>query len=115
MMKFLLATLPLVIATLTPRVGYCSSVLPAAHVLAFGTYGNGNIWITLDRPLDQPGCSIAAIELPANGLANKTVLAAAAVAVATGASVFVQVDGCLGPAATFTGARDGTAFGVNKL
>ncbi len=92
----------------------CSSVLPAAHVLAFGNYGDGSVWITLDSAHDQPGCPGPYIELPPNGLANRSVLASAALALATGASVIVQVDGCIGLAGTFTGGRNGTAFGVNK-
>lgn len=104
----------LLIGGCLPLPGFCSSVLPAAHVLGFGTYGNGNVWVTLDQSHDQAGCPSPFIELAANGAANKAVLAAAALAMATGATVFVQVDGCLGIAGTFTGGRDGAAFGVNK-
>lgn len=104
----------LLIGGALPLPGFCSSVLPAAHALNFGTYGNGNVWVTLDQPHDQVGCPGPYIDLAANGAANKSVLAAAAFALATGATVFVQVDGCVGKAGTLTGARDGVAFGVNR-
>jgi hypothetical protein len=92
---------------------HCSSVLPAAHVLAFGSYGDGSGWATLDCAHDQAGCPGPYIDLPPNAPANKTVLAAAALSLASGASVFVQVDGCSGLAGTFTGGRNGSAFGVD--
>jgi hypothetical protein len=109
-----LASLSLLLGICFCQPAHCSSLLPAAHVLAFGNYGDGSVWITLDRPHDQPGCPGSCIELPPDGPANKSVLASAALALATGASVLVHVDGCIGLAGTFTGGRSGTAFGVNK-
>jgi hypothetical protein len=50
----------------------CSSVLPVAYVQAFGNYGDGSVWITLDRAHDQPGCPGPYIELPPNGPANQS-------------------------------------------
>jgi len=109
-----LTFLPLLLGISFCQPALCSSVLPGAYVLAFGNYGDGSVWITLDRAHDQPGCPGPYIELPPNGPANKSVLASAALALATGASVFVQVDGCKDRAGTFTGGRNGAAFGVNK-
>lgn len=108
------ASLSLLLGICICQPAHCSSVLPVAHVLAFGTSGDGSVWVTLDRAHDQPGCPGPYIELPPNGPANKAVLASAALALATGASVLVQVDGCFGLAGTFTGGRYGTACGVNK-
>ena len=99
-----------------PLIGHCSTFINA-HVVNFGTYGNGNIWVTLDAATDQAGCSTPYLEFSVNGAANKSILAAAAIALSTGATVAVQVDGCLaagGSTGTFTGARNGAAFGVNK-
>jgi hypothetical protein len=98
-----------------PLICHSSTMLSAAHVLAVGTYGNGNIYITLDQPLDQVGCATPYIELAANGAANKTVLAVATIAMTTGSPVTVETDGCLSSmTATFTGGRNGTAFGLSK-
>jgi hypothetical protein len=113
-MKALLTALPLAIASLAPLPGYCSNEL-TAHVKSFGTYGNGNIWIVLDSAIDELGCSGPYMEFPANGPANKAVLATTAFSIATGASIVVKTDGCFNSAAaTLTGARTGY-FGVNKL
>lgn len=99
-----LASLGLLLSICICQPAHCSSVLPSAHVLAFGTYGDGSVWVTLDRAHDQPGCPGPYIdELPPNGPANKSVLASAALALATGASVVVQVDGCFDLVGTFTG------------
>jgi len=114
MNKPIVAALLLTAALVAPFRSHASSVLPAAHVLRFGTYGNGNVWVTLDQATDQPGCATPYLEFPVNGAANKAVLATAALAMATGATVTVQVDACLGPTGTFTGARNGTLFGINK-
>jgi hypothetical protein len=117
MNKRALTTLSLLALLAVPLAGHCSTPL-TAHVVSFGTYGNGNVWVTLDAATDQSGCSTPYLEFGANGVANKSVLAAAAIALATGSTVSVQVDGCLSTgqfgSGTFTGARNGTAFGVNK-
>ena len=101
----------LAVISLSPLPASSSSTV-TAHIKSFGTYGNGNIWVTLDSTIDEPGCSGPYLEFPANGAANKAVLASAALALATGASIVVQADGCLGSAATFTGARR-AYFGIN--
>lgn len=110
-MNKLFVALPLVVISLSSLPAYCSSAI-TAHVKSFGTYGNGNVWVTLDSTINEPGCSGPYLEFPANGAANKSILASAALALATGASIVVQTDGCLGNAATFTGAR-GAYFGIN--
>ena len=98
----------------TPLICHSSSALPAAHVVAVGIYGNGNVYVTLDQPLDQVGCAGPYIELAANGVANKSVLAVATIAMTTGAPVLVATDGCFSSnTATFTGARS-AAFGLSK-
>ena len=101
--KFL-AILSLLVASLVPPSGYCSSDI-TAHVLKFGTYGNGNVYLNLDQTIDEPGCSAPFLEIPANGPNSKAVLATAALSVATGTTVEIVTDGCLGTAPTFTGAR----------
>ena len=93
--------------------GYSSSAV-TAHVLSFGTYGNGNVYVALDQTINQPSCSIPYIEIPANGPAAKAVLANAALAVATGATVTVQTDSCLGGVPSFSGDRP-AYFVVNSL
>ena len=111
-MKVPLIAMLVLIASLASFPAHSSSEINA-HVTRFGTYGNGNVWVTLDTTIDEPGCSGPYIELPANGAANKTVLATAALAVATGSSVVIKTDGCFGTATTFTGARP-AYFGVSK-
>jgi len=113
------SALVLVAAFVLPLQAIGSSEVNA-HVKSFGTYGNGNVWIVLDAAIDEPGCTGPYIELPANGAANKVVLATASLAVATaslavatGSAVLVRTDGCLDAASTFTGARP-AYFGINK-
>lgn len=67
MQKILRAALPFIVGSMRPLLGHCSSVSPAARLIGFGTYGNGNVWVTLDQALDQPGCPRSTIELPAGG------------------------------------------------
>lgn len=96
-----------------PLGSNASSVLTTAHVLAVGTYGNGNVYITLDQPLDQAGCPGPYIELPANNPNLKGVFAVAMLAKTTGAAVTVATDACYSTStSTFTGARAG-AFGLS--
>lgn len=97
---------------LLPQAGHCSSQV-SARVVNFGTYGNGNVFLTLDQSIDEPGCSMPYIELPANGPATKVTLATAALAVATNATIKVQTDGCLNGVPTFTGARP-AYFQINR-
>ena len=109
-MNKLFVALPLVVISLSSLPAYCSSAV-TAHVKSFGTYGNGNVWVTLDSTINEPGCSGPYLEFPANGAANKSILASAALALATGASIVVQTDGCFNSVPSFTGAR-GAYFGV---
>lgn len=105
------------LAVLAPLASQASTPL-IAHITKFGIYGNGNVWITLDAATDQPGCSTPYLEFAANSVSNKSILAIAAMATASGAAVLVRVDSCLATGSTgtgtFSGARDGTAFGIDK-
>ena len=76
-----------------------------AHVLAFGTYGNGNVYVSLDQSISEAGCPMPYLELPENGAAAKAVLANAALALATGATITVQTDSCFNGVPSFSGAR----------
>jgi hypothetical protein len=78
-----------------------------------GTYGNGNIYLTLDKPIDEAGCSMPYIELPANAPALKALLATATLAIATNATVEVKTDGCLNGVPSFVGTRT-SYFTLNK-
>ena len=104
----------LVVLCALPLSCYASSALTSAHVVAVGTYGNGNVYVTLDQSLDQTGCPGPYIELPASSPSLKGVLSVAMVAKTTGAAVVVATDGCYSSnTATFTGARAG-AFGLSN-
>lgn len=97
---------------LLPSYGVCSSAV-TAHVLKVGTYGNGNLYLALDQPIDEVGCAMAYIELPAAGPGLKTVAAVAMLAVATNATVEVRTDSCFNGVPSFSGAR--TAYlTINK-
>lgn len=98
---------------LFPAYGVCSSPI-TLHVLKVGTYGNGNLYLSLDQSIDEVGCAMAYIELPANSPALKMVLAAATLAIATNATVDLKTDGCINGVPSFMGSRQGY-FGVNKL
>lgn len=108
----LIAILCSALALTAPTQSYGSSLLQEARVLGAGVYGDGSVWVTLDRPHDQAGCPGPYLEFPPGG-ATKSVLATAQLAIATGSTVFVQVNGCLSLAGTFTGVRNGSAFGIN--
>ena len=108
-----ISTIAVLVGLAAPLASNASSVLQTAHVLAVGTYGNGNVYITLDQPLDQSGCPGPYIELPANSPGLKNALAVATLAKTTGAAVTVATDGCFSSnTSTFTGARAG-AFGLS--
>lgn len=85
-----------------------------ARVLKVGTYGNGNLYIALDKTVDEQGCSLAYIELPANSPALKAVLATASLAIATSATVEIKTDACFNGMPSFSGERSGY-FVLNKL
>ena len=93
MNKSFTATLALAACTMLPASSFASSVI-VAHVLNFGAYGNGNVYVLLDQSIDQAGCPQTSIELPASGGANKSILAVAAFAQATGTAVEVKTDTC---------------------
>jgi len=94
---------------------WCSSLI-RVNVVQYGIYGNGNVWVTLDRATDQDGCATPYLEFPANAPTNRALLSIAALAVATGRPIVLQIDGCMSTgsngAGTFTGIRNSTAFGL---
>lgn len=100
------------LAGLWPSYGVCSSPI-TAHVLQIGTYGNGNLALSLDKSIDEAGCSMAYIEVPATGPALKAILAAASLAMATNATVEIKTDTCYNGVPSFSGARP-AYFSVNK-
>ena len=85
---------------LAPSLGFGSPVLHA-HVVNFGTYGSGNVFVTLDASIQQTNCVGPFIEVAAGDTA-KQVLAVATAAFTTGATVQVLADGCLNSATTIT-------------
>ncbi len=112
MKSILLSGLPVVVAIFLPLSGYCSSEV-VAHVLAVGTYGNGNVYISLDQSIDEPGCPMPYIELPGNGPAAKAAFTTATLAIATNSTVRAKTDGCFNEVPSFTGARQSFIV-VNK-
>ncbi len=86
----------------------CASSNIVAHVLNFGTYGNGNVYLALDQSIDQTGCAMPYLELPASSAAGKLVLTVAAMAVANGTAVEIHTDTCFnGTPSLDPGARTG--------
>ncbi len=93
-MKKIPATLFAVIAWMVlPSPCFASSSI-VAHVINFGTYGNGNVYVAFDQSIDEAGCPQTSIELPATSSANKAILAVAALAQATGKTIQVHTDIC---------------------
>jgi len=109
----------LALCLVAAAAAHASTLLQGAHVIAAGTYGNGNVYITLDQSLDQAGCPGPYIEIIASGAAApalKSVLAVATSALLTGNPVVVATDACYPGSpntSTFSGAR-GAAFGLAK-
>lgn len=93
-----------ILASAFPSYGICSSAV-TARVLQFGTYGNGNLFVSFDKPIDEAGCTMAYLELPANSPALKTALASVALAFATNALVEIKTDSCFMGVPSFSGAR----------
>lgn len=93
MMKSLLSLFTLSASTLLAAPCFASSAI-VAHVLNFGTYGNGNVYVAFDQSIDQVGCPQTSIELPAANSANKAILAVVAMAQAMGSTIEVKTDVC---------------------
>jgi hypothetical protein len=87
------ATIAVAACVMLPASSFASSAI-VAHVLNFGTYGNGNVYVAFDQSIDQAGCPQTSIELPATSSANKALLAVVAMAQATGSTVEVKTDIC---------------------
>lgn len=102
-MRKFLAAIAIAMGSL-PLSANCSSVL-TLHVLMVGVYDNGNAYILLDQPIDEPGCSITSIEVPTTIAGYKQILATAQLAFATGYPVQLKTDTCFGNSPSFTGSR----------
>jgi hypothetical protein len=103
-MNTLIASSIAAFAVLGHQPSYCSTQTNA-RIVNFGTYGNGNVFVSLDQSIDEPGCPMPYIELPAAGPATKSALATVALAFATNAIVKVQTDSCYNGTPSFSGAR----------
>lgn len=99
-------------AALYPSFATPSSMLTLTHVIGVGVYGDGSVWVILDKNTDQYGCANGSLEVAASNPVAKTVLAIATAAYTSKETIVVQVDSCLNGAGTFSGARNGTAFGL---
>ncbi|MBL8339729.1 MAG: hypothetical protein JNM97_23385 [Rhodoferax sp.] len=84
-----------------------------AKVLNFGTYENGNFYVSFDTSINEPGCAGPYLELPAGHAAIKSVSASVMLAMVTNASVVLVTNGCLGAHPTFVGTSR-AALQVNK-
>ena len=93
MKKFPAAAAAIAACAVLPASSFASSAI-VAHVLNFGTYGNGNVYAQFDQTIDQAGCPLANLELPATSSASKAVLAVLAMAQATGSAIEVKTDTC---------------------
>jgi hypothetical protein len=109
--KIILATCTIIPFFLSSPA-YCSSTI-VGHVTGFGAYGNGNVYVSLDQTIDQSGCAVPIIQIPANGAAVKMVSTAAALALALGTTVSVHTDVCFNGAASYSGSSE-AFFIVNK-
>jgi hypothetical protein len=100
----LFMTLGIVAALSLPNLTFGSSPV-STYILSTGTYGNGNVFIAFSNTIDEPGCSMAYVELAADSPSAKAALATATAALMSGVPVRVKTDGCLGGIPTFTSAR----------
>lgn len=101
------------IASAISGTAYGSTTVSGVQIVDFGTYGNGNIYITLDKTIDEPGCPSIYMELPADGPATKNAFAILAIAFSSGAKVNIKTDGCYNGVPSFTGGRN-TIFTLRK-
>ena len=82
------------------------------RVVNAGTYSNGNVYVLLEAVVDEAGCPRAAIELPANAVNAKTVLAAAFFAMSSGKSIAVRTNTCYLGIPSFDASVRNAYFGV---
>lgn len=78
---------------ITTSAAYSSSEVTTL-VTDVGTYGNGNVYVLLEKTIDESGCARNAVEFPANAVNSKVVLATALLAMASGKAVVVRTDTC---------------------
>jgi hypothetical protein len=67
-----------------------------AKVLNTGTYGNGELYIITDTQINEPNCPGNRVEVPASHPQLKIWLATALMAEASGGSIVVHTNGCIG-------------------
>jgi hypothetical protein len=74
--------------------GLAHAAYATGHVLYVGNYGNGNLFISLDVTINEPGCPASRIDIPASHPNIKSFLATALTAKASGQTVTVLTKGC---------------------
>ncbi len=84
-----------------------------AKVLSVGTYGSGRLFVVLDKNIAEPGCHYAQFHVDAGYSQLGTLMSIALAALASGASVSVTTNGCLGPYPTIDNSQT-THFRINS-
>src|SRR5258706_16446318 len=85
----------LVLLAVTPILLYAGLAhAETGHVTGVGSYGNGNIFISLDVTINQAGCAASRIDIPASHPNLKSFLATALTAKASGLPVLFGTTGC---------------------
>lgn len=80
-----------------------------AKVTYAGTYGNGDVYVAIDRTINEPGCAQPRFDVPSQLPNSKQILATAYMAMATGKTIGVFTKGCYGGYPTLDNSR-GTWF-----
>jgi len=84
-----------------------------AKVVYAGTYGSGRLFVALNKTILEPGCNLSRFDVPAGHDQIKTWLSVAMAATASGKSVKVSTNGCLGPFPTMDNT-DNTYFYIKQ-
>jgi len=102
------------IVLILPSFAQGSTTTVDAKVLSVGTYGSGRLFVVLDKTIAEPGCNYAQVHVDAGHSQLGTWMSIALAALASGASVSVTTDGCLGAYPTMNNTLS-TNFRINSV
>ncbi len=95
-----------ILSTLVFSVPIYSATIDDAKVIYAGTSGGGRLFVALDKTIPEAGCENSRFDVAGGHDQITTWLSIAMAALASGKSVKVATNGCLGAYPTLTNAND---------
>lgn len=86
----------ILILGLAPSIGYALGTPTTGVVQYVGTYGDGKLFIEIDREIQESGCDNIRFDIPAGHPSIDSWLSIAMVSATTGKPITVRTTGCLG-------------------